>query len=76
MAVSVANQDTATGGVGTPALATRDVPGIADHELEVVVIVDGGGAVAVVFDELIGGHLAVLVDRIEGIQELSIHHIR
>eukprot|EP00128_Syssomonas_multiformis_P000379 Colp12_sorted_trinity150504_noHs@20983 len=42
-----------TGGVGAPALAAGDVPGVAHHELEVVVIVDGGGAVAVVLDELL-----------------------
>jgi hypothetical protein len=47
------------------------VPGVADHQLEVVVVVDAGGHVAVVLDELLGGHAAVLVDAVEGVQELS-----
>ena len=66
----MAHQHAAAGGVGAPALAAADVPSVADHQLEVVVVVDGGGAVAVVLDELLGRHLAVLVDAVERVQEL------
>ena len=70
-AVGVADQHTSAGGVGAPALAAADVPGVADHQLEVVIVVDATGAVAVVLDELSSGHAAILVDGIEGVQELS-----
>ena len=65
-------EHTATRRVGAPTLATTDVPGIADHEFEVVIIIDRRGHVLVVVDPLIGGNLAVLDGAgLEGVQELS-----
>jgi hypothetical protein len=51
----------AVGGVLAPPLAPRDVPGVADHQLEVVVVVDGRTAVGVVLLELVDGDYAVLL---------------
>ena len=61
----------AAGGVGAPALAAADVPGVADHEFEVVVLVDGGAQVCVVLAELLRAHLTILLHCVEGIQELT-----
>ena len=47
-----------------------DVPGVAHHELKVVIVVDGGTDVAVVAAELCARDLAVLVRAIEGVEEL------
>lgn len=57
-----------------------EVPGVCDHELEVLVIIDCAADVGVVFDELAEGDLAVAVLRVlktvvhlESIEELGQH---
>src|SRR5690606_15388348 len=40
-AVSVSHEHAAAGGVGRPSFTTADVPCVANHELEVVIVVDG-----------------------------------
>ena len=47
------DQHSQVGGVLVLALAARDVPRVADHELEVVVVVDARADVLVVVDELV-----------------------
>ena len=70
--VRVRHQHAAVGRVGRPALAAGDVPCVADHELEVVVVVDGCADVVVVVDELLLGHLTVhLAADVEGVEELA-----
>eukprot|EP00636_Phaeomonas_parva_P017624 CAMPEP_0118869644 /NCGR_PEP_ID=MMETSP1163-20130328/12899_1 /TAXON_ID=124430 /ORGANISM="Phaeomonas parva, Strain CCMP2877" /LENGTH=337 /DNA_ID=CAMNT_0006804559 /DNA_START=135 /DNA_END=1146 /DNA_ORIENTATION=+ len=55
-----------------PALAAGDVPGVADHELEVVVFIDGGRDVGVVVLELAARDLPVhLAAHVEGVEELA-----
>ena len=56
-------------GIGAPALAPADVPGIPDHQLEVVVVVDRGGDISVILNELIRSDLAVLDATIESVQK-------
>jgi hypothetical protein len=72
----VRHEHSATGGVGAPSLATADVPGVAHHELEVIVLVDGGGEVGVVLTELLHGHLAILVCALKGAEELTEKAVR
>ena len=69
--VAVRHEHAAARRVGAPPLAPRDVPRIADHELEVVVAVDGGGDVPVVLGKLFPCDDAVLVDRVPLVQELG-----
>ena len=72
VAVSVFAEHSHARGVGAPALASRDVPGVAHHELEVVIVVDGGGHVVVVVEELGGCDFSVRdSSHIECVQELS-----
>ena len=61
----------AVGAVGAPPLAAGDVPGVADHQLEVVVQVDRGRHVRVVIHELLRRDLAVFLLRVESVQKLS-----
>jgi hypothetical protein len=72
----VRHEHSATGGVGAPSLATADVPGVAHHELEVIVLVDGGGEVGVVLTELLHSHLAILVCALKGAEELTEKAVR
>lgn len=69
--ISVGDQHATARGVGTPTLTTGDVPGIADHQLEVVIIVDRCRDVGVVLAELRRSDLAILLLGIEGVQELA-----
>ncbi len=50
--VLVRHQNASAGGVGAPAFTSANVPSVADHELEVIVVIDRSGDVAVVLDEL------------------------
>ena len=43
VAILVGNEHAKVGCVGSPPLAPLDVPGISDHQFEVVVAVDRGG---------------------------------
>jgi hypothetical protein len=48
------------------------VPGVADHQLEVIVVIDGGADVGVIILELGEGHLSVhLASHVKGFQELE-----
>jgi hypothetical protein len=72
LSIGVDNQDTSARAVGTPALTSGDVPGVADHQLEVVIRIDVGGKISVVAAELARGDFSILIFAIEGIQELSV----
>ena len=52
------------------------MPGIADHQLKVIIIIDGRRTVAIVLDELFRRHDSILLNGIEGIEELTQHIIR
>jgi len=69
----VENQHALVGRVGAPPFPARDVPRVADHELEVVVVVDGRGEVGVVPLELVGVHLPVFFAPVERVEELAEH---
>ena len=56
-------------GIGAPALAPADVPGVPDHQLEVVVVVDRGGNISVILNKLIRSDLSVLDATIESVQK-------
>lgn len=56
--------------VQTTHLSAGHVPGVADHELEVVVAVDGGADVGVVVDEVVAGEAAV-GRGVEGVEEVE-----
>lgn len=71
VAIRVRNQNSATRSVGTPTFTARDMPCIANHELKVVVVVDGCADGVIIVNKFGGGDLAVLVDRVEGVQELT-----
>mmetsp|Transcript_3978 Transcript_3978/g.9456 ORF Transcript_3978/g.9456 Transcript_3978/m.9456 type:complete len:235 (+) Transcript_3978:529-1233(+) len=68
--VRVSDQDALVRRVGAPALPARDVPRVANHELEVVVEVHRGADVGVVLAELVRVDLAVLLALVEGVEEL------
>mmetsp|Transcript_13190 Transcript_13190/g.21942 ORF Transcript_13190/g.21942 Transcript_13190/m.21942 type:complete len:231 (+) Transcript_13190:169-861(+) len=71
-AIGMSHQHTAIGGIGSPSFSSADVPGIADHELEVVFVVDVGAKVGVVVHKLLFRDHAVLHSTdIEGIQEVG-----
>ncbi|KAJ8524997.1 hypothetical protein ON010_g16119 [Phytophthora cinnamomi] len=72
-AVGVLHEHATASGVGRPALAATDVPGVADHELKVVVVVDGRAHVGVVAHKLARVHLTVLLAAIKRVQELEQH---
>lgn len=58
-AVGIGDQLTGDAGVGACTFSAGDVPGVADHELKVVVLVNTCTYVSVVFEELWLGDLAV-----------------
>ena len=47
------HQDSPVGSILTPALTSRDMPGIADHQLEVVITVNRRAEVSIVALELL-----------------------
>ena len=59
VAVGVGHQLSLNGGVFELTGTTVEVPGVPDHKLEVVILIDGGGDVSVVVDEFGDGDLVV-----------------
>ncbi len=55
--VRVSDKNSTVGRICTPALATTDVPSIADHQLKVIIFINGGGDVAVIIFEFIRSDL-------------------
>ena len=72
-AVRMCHEHALVGGISAPAVAAGDVPGVADHELEVVVVVDGRADAAVVLDELVEGDDPILISAVKADQELGQH---
>jgi hypothetical protein len=70
-ATLVSDQHSATRTVLAPSLTTTDFPGIADHQLEVIIVVNGSRDCGIIFAELGGSDLPVLLFRVEGFQELT-----
>jgi hypothetical protein len=56
-AVGVNNHDAAAGGVLAPSLPTADVPRVADHQLEVIIVINSSRNSGVVSAELVEGDL-------------------
>jgi len=77
-AVGISLKHTLDASVGSPSLATWDVPGVSDHKLEVVISLDAHRDVVVVFNELVLVDSVVLdttgmvsVVSLEGIEEFA-----
>ena len=85
-AVGMRHEHARVGRVRTPALATGDVPGVADHELEVIVVVDRCRNIVVVVLPLLARDLAIVrATHVKRVQEfaqdvllrlLPGHHVR
>ena len=70
-AVSFRYQHTCVGRIGGLAFSTTDVPRIADHELEISIVVNARRKVVVVVGEFLNSHLAVLLaSHLEHLQEV------
>src|SRR6056300_546891 len=59
VALSIGDKVSGDGGVGRLALTASNVPGVAHHELEVVILVNGSTDICVVLLELLDSDLAV-----------------
>mmetsp|Transcript_95024 Transcript_95024/g.273528 ORF Transcript_95024/g.273528 Transcript_95024/m.273528 type:complete len:244 (-) Transcript_95024:308-1039(-) len=70
-AVAERHQNPLIRGVLAPTLAPGDVPCIADHELEIIVVVDGRGDVLVVLRKFLPVDVPVVVDAVELVEEVA-----
>jgi len=76
-AVLASHQHSPVGGVGCCSFAATDVPGIANHQLEIVLVVDVGPNVGVVVDELVQSYFAIVdTAHIKSVQELCKYFFR